>query len=543
MRAFGIVVVVWLICSGCASTVAHGAGVLGVSQEVVEQGGRHHLRLTVAGQEVVAPDGRPLYSDTQCDIRLTSVSVPDGCLLQYHIRNQTDGPLDMPDLQVGGITLPRDDVQLIENWKNIRFKDPGKQRKPQYFLHAVRSYPGGIYSPVMGLRTNELFLGTALMFEPMAIKREVHLDYTYDYDRKQWCMVYRFWDQPVIRIKVKDPDTGKERSRPQVPPVAKIAPGESLTLTVSVCVAPAAGEEWVTAFRAYRDFFRKTYGQVRYKTTNEPIWARSMGISPLCSPTNPRGYGSKSSGDQQGRIDERGWAGFHDEVMREVWGRGFRRMMIWQIAGSYMHNRGCNMVWEIGTGHSPKMMQTCAEIERLRKAGFTVGFWWGRAFTPSIGFDSGVRSAVDPDNPDHLVWTCRELDAVRDMGVRLIGCDDSPHSLYATDWKPSVDVLQHQWFPELYKRYPEMQWVIETAACDFQHVWGSSFMWSREVTGACTFARYVVPDSETNVTIKRGRGNTSQEWLDQLIRWGYTPIVFNDQFKLEVKRELLGKQQ
>ena len=59
------------------------------------------------------------------------------------------------------------------------------------------------------------------------------------------------------------------------------------------------------------------------------------------------------------------------------------------------------------------------------------------------------------------------------------------------------------------------------------------------MNGPCTFARYVVPGSESNVTIKRGYGQTAQEWLDQLIKWGYTPIVFNSRFKLAVNRKLL----
>jgi len=447
----------------------------------------------------------------------------------------------MPDIVIDGIQLPLKGVEIIENWKNIRFKKPHNRRTGRFYLHAIRRYPGGIYSPVMGIRTDTLFLGAALLYEPMRTGKEVHLDYNYDFERRQWAMVYRFWDQRPGRVEAKDPKTGRTRIRSQAPPVARLAPGKGIEVTISVCVAPPQGEQWVAAFRPYKEFFAKTYGPVRYHSSNEPIWARSAGISELCSEQNPRGYNRCSAGDQDGRLDLKGWTGFYDYVMNEVWARGFRRMMIWQVAGSYRKNKHCNMVWEIGTGHSQKMLETCGEIERLRKAGFTVGFWWGRAFSPSMGYDSGQRVPMDPDNPRLVAMSFRELDAVYKMGVRLIGCDDSPHSLYPTEWKPSVNVIHHKWFPMLYKRYPDMHWAIETAACDFQHLWGSSFMWSREVTGPCTFARYVAPGSETNVTIKKHYGNTTQEWLDQLIKWGYTPIVFNRQFKLVVNRELLKK--
>ncbi|MBT3374676.1 MAG: hypothetical protein HN742_16180 [Lentisphaerae bacterium] len=43
------------------------------------------------------------------------------------------------------------------------------------------------------------------------------------------------------------------------------------------------------------------------------------------------------------------------------------------------------------------------------------------------------------------------------------------------------------------------------------------------------------------MTIKRRYGATTQERLDQLIRWGCAPIVFNDGLGLEVKRELLAR--
>ena len=530
----------WLcLVFGALLPALGSAADLALRHRIVEREGVPHLGLDVSGRSLVTPTDRPLHSPTRCRVTVTSEAIPEGVLLHYRVANPADGPLDMPDLTIAGIDMPRQGVQIIENWKNVRFKTPREKRITRFLLHAIRRYPGGIYSPVMGVRGKDLFLGAALLYEPMAVGKEVHLDYNYDYDRQRWTMVWRFWDQPAKRVEATDPKTGKKRWRPVPPPVAKIGPGRAFDFTLSVGVAPAQGEQWVTAFRPYRDFFYKTYGPVRYRTTNEPIWARSKGTTQLLRPDNPRGYSSRSAGSQQGRLDLEGWTGFHDWAMKEVWARGFRRMMIWQVAGSYMKHRHCNMVWEIGTGHSPKMLQTCGEIELLRQAGLTVGFWWGRAFSPSMGFDSGERTRTDPDDAKLAAMAFRELDAAYGMGVRLIGCDDSPHSLYPTEWKPSVQVLHRKWFPRLYERYPDMQWVIETAACDFQHVWGSSFMWSREVTGPCMFARYVVPGSESNVTIKRRYGNTTQEWLDQLIRWGYTPIVFNSRFKLVVKRDLL----
>ena len=95
---------------------------------------------------------------------------------------------------------------------------------------------------------------------------------------------------------------------------------------------------------------------------------------------------------------------------------------------------------------------------------------------------------MGPGDSKLVAASFRELDAAYRMGVRLVGCDDSPHSLYPTHWKPSLAVLHERWSLMLYARYPDVQWIIETAACDLQHVWGSSSMWSREMSGLCTFS-------------------------------------------------------
>lgn len=530
-----VMVLVLLLCGRLAAAAPK------VDHKLVEKDGRAYVELSVDGKPLVGGGGAPLFGESDCRVRVTSEAVPEGCLLHYTVTNPTDKPATIPEVTIGSVAWPYDKTRLVDNWKNIRLRGTGKKKRSHNNLHHMRRYPGGIYSPVLGLTDGEVFVAAAMMFDPLASMLEVHPDYLYDHKADRWTFLYRFWDQSGSRRTRVDPKTGKKTTRALAPPTATLAPGKTLRFTVSLTAAPAEGDTWVQAYRPYRDFFQSKYGKVRYTTTNEPIFARSYGINRFVSEENPQGYGQNSAGDGDGRLDLEGWDGLRERVMRDAWAYGYRRMMIWQVAGSYRKHPQCNMVWEIGTGQSELARRTAPkEIKALAKEGMTMGFWWGRAFSVTGGtFDDGIRRPLEPDNPEHVRLTRRELDIVYGMGVRLIGLDASPHSVRKEKWSPSIGVYP-VWMPRLQKWYPDMQWITETAACDMQHVWTGSFMWSRDVSGPCTFARYLIPGSESNVTVKRGYGRTDQAWVDQLIEWGYVPIVFNDSFNFSIRNEVLG---
>ena len=157
--------------------------------------------------------------------------------------------------------------------------------------------------------------------------------------------------------------------------------------------------------------------------------------------------------------------------------------------------------------------------------------------------DSGPRLTLKAAGRDVILATGRalysETDCRVDVTTEAVPEGSLIHYTVANDGNTSVDM------PDLIVdgvRLPPQGVELTENWKNVRFKWGSSFMWSREVSGPCTFASYVLPGSETNVTIKKGRGQATQEWLDQLIEWGYTPIVFNSRFKLVVKRELLGKE-
>lgn len=504
-----------------------------VTARVVEVNGRPLLDLRVGDKPLIVPGQQPLYTETACTVKVRTEVISEGILLHFSLSNDTAEPAATPDFHIAGINMPQREIEILENWNNVNFKQPLDRNVQQ--LHPVRSYPARIYSPVMGIRTGEVFLGSSFIYPAFDVKKEVNLDYRYNARERTWSMRYRIWDENNL---------AEAREGNYDPAVFK--PGERMSFTIAVTVAKPS--QWVTAFRPYRDFFRETYGSVRYTASREPIMGLTLGIPSRISPLNPKGYGANGPAGE-GRLDIVGWRGFYRRIMDDSQRLGYRRFLLWMPAGSYNVHRDTNMVWEITSSWSPAMYETAHELRRLHQAGVTVGLWWGRAFSISGGFDSGRRHPWDPDNEADNAAAFRELDRAYDMGVRLIGLDDTRRSIFPSDWHPSSDVLFRRIFPILYQRYPEMRWVIEPGASDFLHLWGSTFMWAGQVHGPTEFADYLVPGHESHAVLRptsplRGQdepyAHMSPQLLRQYIRWGYTPIVFSpERYNLRVDRALL----
>jgi hypothetical protein len=426
--------------------------------------------------------------------------------------------------------MPKAGVRVVQNWKNVRLTGEIKgTQKVHQLLHPVRTYPASCYSPIMGVLDDDKIVAAAMIYEPFETKIEARMNYGHS-AKAGWSMQYDLWTERHKRV----------NKRNVLPPPMSLDPGQTLELTIALTVAPAT--KWVTAYRPYRDFFRATYGEVRYKDkAPEPVFCRSLGITPKITEENPRGYFAWSSGDGKGRIDQKGWTGFHERVMDTVYELGFRRMMLKQVSGSYRKHRGTNMVFEITSAWSDTMNATAGEIEKLRKEGMDIGLWWGRASTVSMGYDSGRRHAFDPDTPDDWTRTYKELDKAYRLGFRMIGLDDINRSVIPNDWHPSSQVMFETWFPAMYERYPEMVWVIEPAACDFLHLWGGSYFFTRDIGGPNEFAPYLSPGSHSYAVMKRRYGPTGQDVVNKTIRWGYIPYIYNDGFKFTIDRELMKK--
>lgn len=509
-----------------------------VKVELVERSDGPRLRLRVDGREIVRPEGPALYSSSSCRVTVEKESWEEGALLHFTIANLTESSQEMPELLIGGIQMDRQRIELLENWKHVHFKEPLESRD-HHQLHALRSYPAQIYSPVLGMRNESVFLGSSVIYDVFTVRREVNLDYRWDRRNNSWTKHVRFWDDL--------PD--RSGDRPSAPPVARLDPNEEIRVTLAV--GAAAPDQWVHAFRPYRDEFRDRYGEVRYQRSTEPIYAISLGTMALISDDNPRGYNRWGAGGL-GRMDAEGWRGLRQRANREIFPKGYRRVLFWQVSGSYRKHRAQNMVWEITSAWPEAMENTADDLVAAIEGGLTVGLWWGRASQISGGFDSGERTAWDPDREEHNQAVFGELDRAYELGVRLIGLDATSSAIGGrSDARPRSDVLFERIMPMLYERYPEMQWIIEPAPCDYLHLWGASFLWSRDVGESNAFAEYLVPGHETNPVFKRDRPHPDldrqdahmvRERVENMIRAGMTPMVYNaDRYGLAIDRDLIAE--
>lgn len=503
-----------------------------VHHEIIRLDKQAYLKLSYGKKLLLAGSGTSLFGPSGCEVKVTAEAFPGGALIHYSISNPTAEPQVMPRLQLGDIQLPFADTEIIDNWKVIKFSRFSNPKRVG--LHPKRTYPGSCYSPVLGLRTKDLFIGTAVIYDVLGLRFEVYPTYKFNLKTKTWSM--SFTPQGPL------PRVGPYKKR--VRSGATILPGKTVNMTLSVGVTKA--DKWLTAFLPYKEHFQQVFGQVRYEFTREPIAAYSMSGGHIWDrdkdgkrkaskrfKENARGYNPKT------RLDLHGWKGIPELFQQVAWKRGYRRILIWQVAGWYRDHPNANMVWEITSGWTPKMQETLSEFAKIIKPEQTVGFWWGRAFTISEGFNTGQRHAWDQENPQDNQAAFWELDRAYALGVRLIGMDDISSAVTGTAWHPSSAISFLKIFPKLYQRYPEMKWIVEVAACDYLHLWGGSFVWDRQINSRFEFADYIAPGHVTHAVMKRGymrraadskkKQVASSEYpkrLKQLLKWGYTPIIF-----------------
>lgn len=504
--------------------------------ELIRRADGPRLHWRVGNRELISSAGPALYTRSACDVQVQMERIEEGVLLHYTIANPTGSPQHTPDLVIGGIAMPRDTVEIVENARHVHLREPTEARD-RNILHAMRSYPAESYSPVLGLRDSDVFLGSSVIYDVFATKLEVQMDYRWDRRAEHWSMVFQLWDER--------PD--RSGDRPRAPSAAQLQPGEEITLTVSV--AAVEPDSWVHAYSSYRDAFVERFGTVRYERSGEPIKAISFGTVAQVSSENPRGYNRRGFAGH-GRMDQVGWAGLRQRAEQDFFPSGFRRVMFWQVSGVYRRPDSQNMVWEITSAWPEAMNRTVDEFRETIEAGLEVGLWWGRASQVSFAFDSGPREAWDPDDPAHNEAAFLELDRAYELGVRLIGKDAIQRSIAQDDGeRPTSDVLFNQIMPMLHERYPEMFWIIEPAACDYLHLWGGTFIWSRDVRGPNEFIEYLIPGSETFAVFRPRRehrdlegenAHMNQELVDQYMRYGYTPIIFSPSLHgLRINRELV----
>lgn len=457
------------------------------------------LVMTAGGAVVLDTSGAPLTGETECRVRVDHRPCERGCLLTFEIENATDTPQPAPEIRIDNTAFTRAAVYLNA------FKVPGLQRGGKLHPHPYRQeYPGGAFSPLTGVGENGMYLGAALLYDVTDEKHIVALRNEYLKKRSLWRIVYRPlgpWDAPDPK-KTVAADMQKFRSTQfgKQPPPLQLAPGETRRYVLALQAAPLG--EWKTAYSRYRDFFRETYGDIRYKKDPRPI----------------AGYGYDFSGRyRKTEMVEGGWTPFVDHFVEERIPRGWRRAMVWFAAPGYVKHRGANQPFEIATGQTEACKRTAPQLKKLYEKGVILGFWMGRAGSVSKGYDLGYRWPIDLDAPDDVKAWRREVDRARQWGVRMIGFDATCSSDHP--WSPTPWYNVTRFFPFVKKHYPDMQLVFEGPS-DLEALWGGCFVLDRDIAKDDTPAlmEYIVPGIEVDVWLNNVPRLRFRPWLVEAMK-------------------------
>src|SRR5207249_3767796 len=145
------------------------------------------------------------------------------------------------------------------------------------FVSRSWTYPGELYSPAVVLSNEDYAVGLSIQYPVLEARHEVRLGLTgipgaAGANTCAW----------VARFQL-----GGTTQR--LAHGAEIGAGQTRTYVVSlrVCASP---KEWVRTLLPYREFFRATYGGVRYARRPEPIMSVAMSDPALLSRQNARGW-------------------------------------------------------------------------------------------------------------------------------------------------------------------------------------------------------------------------------------------------------------
>lgn len=456
------------------------------------------------------------------------------------------------------------------------------------------SYPANEYSPILGVvdahgtpSEHKLILGFSVLYNPLNATSE----------GRPACArnnYGRWWDGagPTSEDSDVGPDEGNTWKFQSTFLEQDDSTGSLVRFTLNpdeiieydVTFVCEYKRKWIHAYREYRDYFTETWvnnlgNRKRHIRNPDPFMAHSMSQTSHRSDDNPRGFnnggafgwgyhpthelGPNRRFDQYNNCRPVGWSGTFNAMQdRVIQSRNCKRVIFWKPTGYYSIGSGArNMPFEVATDWTFPQLDTLDEIRACVRGSLDpetndpeksvfLAFWWGRAFSVSLGWDTSDRVKLDLSDNELRDLFAAQLDAATDLGVSLMGLDATLQRPFDRGFSPG---LKYQWeviFPWLADNYPHMSFMIEPSACDIGNLLGSSYVWSRSANVPVIppensnqprseseifpahFAFYLNPLAEINLIYSYSRRNNDswvpdQRIIDDAMENGYVPVVFN----------------
>lgn len=464
-------------------------GALGVAQTMAQQippiesgerivnarlvNGQLELRDAATNAPICVPRGQQMIDPpTEADIRST-VTVqpqPSGADVIFTFRNMGSQPKPLTRLSVGIFTLG----QVVTYHDDYAKLSRPTQVDYETYVGKAYDYPNYLYSPAWVINNDQYAVGVSIQYPMMEYKHDVKVGLSSP------------WWQPLVngeggrgwQVNFMLSNTGPNPWQ-QVQYQAMLQPDESRTYVVSVRVNKTPSD-WIRTLLPYRNFFRATYGGVKYERRTNPVKGIGLSDESMLSADNPRGYNS------YWRPDRIGWSRFINSMDQMT--QGYDAIMLWLPGGVYYNNRQLNFPCQFSTPWmtSPEMMtifdNNVGMPGFVRRTGKSLGYWWGQSSRVAADWDPDEMLDLDPDNPERRRLALLELDLGVRAGGDMIGLDTFSHT-YCPVWK------LYPWLVEMRLRHPHVLFVTEPIVCDVLHTISPTF-----VSGWNDFEAHPSPD-------------------------------------------------
>ncbi len=458
------------------------------------------VRDTSRGVDVVSPSNHVLATNTGCAVQTTLTPKDNGLDIRLTFTNNGTQPAHAGGVDIGSFRLGAVGWALDLRSDARRFtldtRPSGSVQAPE------KVYPTTTYSPVTVFGGEHVTVGVALLYPILEYKHEAFLNLRArpGPDGSDWEM--SFWI------------------------CGNVDPGQSRHYTVTIRFA-APNDAWVRTLVPYRDFFRATYGAVRYTRDPRPVSGLTVSMPEALSASNPWGF----NGGPDWRPDLYGWAKWAAYI-RQRPTKNYKRVMLWKISGVYA-DPAATFPFRFATRMNdfPAMQSSLQELHAIHLTGLDTGYWWGTSCSIDFGWSPEGHEPLDINNPDHVARGFAELDmAVNQLGATTIGLDAFLHGMKAWD--------AHAWLLRMQERAPGVKFVTELSLPDIFHVFAPTYVFSNEVATEKVLADFLVPGHETWVGVgfhvlaqQLGRPLTNVDKraeIARLIRLGYVPVIFDD---------------
>lgn len=431
-----------------------------------------------------------------------------GVDIMYTVKNPTTSSQLLPWFQVQGLRFSPDadnlsTLDMRPTVGNLRKRSSKEKTYNDNKYFPLLKYPGVAFSPVMAISDKMFAMGASLCYPALEYSQ---------------CVTMNIYQESSVSKKGSwrisfDGMLAIGSSKMQSIPADK-------TYKYTLALRFSSPRNWLHTLYPYKKYFRKLYPLSSSKKDLRPIKGYVLADSPaksICR-ENPRGYRKYS------RIDKNGLDGFVSKIIKECKRFGYKRTMLWTVAGCYnelgrnMKRHAVNYPPQFISNLRPKVEHSISALKKIPKNGITLGLWWGRSGQcPPLPakWDPKSLNGFDCNDRNQLKFMWHELRTAIKYGANEIGLD-----AFGTNWQKD----RMKWIDKMRQVGPRIHFAAEGGWTSQDYIFSKIAIFcfpSFKLTGPNVWAHYLHPNGEIQIYLT----SATFEYLQDLVNWGYTPVL------------------